>query len=213
MNLILKKKFYIIPILLLFTNFLNGQILKNVNLDLNLGGAIYDVAYDDYLKAYIVVGDFTTVNGQPRKNLAVINASDMTLSSKILITNIDGPIRTVEVHKKESIIFFPPYPPYSPYFLPGLYSVFIGGDFNTINGSQRIKVARLSFSFSAVPDGNEIYSLSTWNAEIENEDPNNHPNYGEVNDISINGDTMVVVGDFYIDNPTYEPLLGMRSSV
>ena len=44
-----------------------GQSLHEVTLDLNVGGEVYDVTYDGTKDVYVVVGDFTSIQGQARK--------------------------------------------------------------------------------------------------------------------------------------------------
>lgn len=181
-------------LLLIFISIFSAksQVLMDTDLDLNPGGAIYDVAYDSYLDAYIVVGDFTHVNGQPRNNLAIIDAQDMTLSTTELINSIDGPIRSVVLHKRESITQCCPL-----YYTQGLYSIFIGGNFTQVNSEQRIDVARFGYSFFNSPVDDEDYILRNWDAEIMNID-------GYVNDLQVNNDTLLIGGYYTIDSPTYD---------
>ena len=59
-----------------------AQTLKTTNLNLNAGGVIHDVAYDEYYDAYVVVGNFTSINGQARNNLAFIDATTYAVMSQ-----------------------------------------------------------------------------------------------------------------------------------
>ncbi|MEX1191469.1 MAG: hypothetical protein WEA99_05805 [Brumimicrobium sp.] len=204
----LKNNLSVLTFMLIFFQFSYSQVLKNVDLDLNPGGAIYDVAYDSYLDAYIVVGDFTEIQGLSINNIAFVDAEtfDVLPTSRQPYINVDGPIRTVELHKKESeeVCNSVGVGPLSCFQSQGRYSLFIGGDFNTVDGQSRIKLARLGFTFFYSPDAGDSYGLMAWNAEIQNDDPSNNPYFSQVNDFSINGDTMVITGDFYIHQPSYD---------
>jgi len=199
MKTILPKKIYITSVFIIIFHCAYSQILKNNNLNLNSGGAIYDVAYDSYLDAFIVVGDFNSVNGVLQNNIAFVSATtfDLLPITKQPYIDVDGLIRTVEVHKKESTTTCNPL----CFVSQGHYSVFIGGDFSNVyvnnTGTQeRINLARLSFSFFDSAGINKKYGLSSWDAEISS-------GYGWVNDLKINEDTLIVGGVFTIDNPTY----------
>ena len=92
------KRILTILLLLLISSSGWTQVLIGANLNLNPGGVIHDVAYDSYYDAYIVVGNFTTINGQPRNNLAFIDASMDSVRAYNPITSIDGAIRSVEIY-------------------------------------------------------------------------------------------------------------------
>lgn len=186
-------------ILFLFFAFyscaVSAQTLKTSNFTLNTGGAIYDVAYDSYYNAYIVVGNFTTINGQARNNLAFINADDFTVMTQAPISSIDGEIRSVEIMNNH------------PVFHPVLGSgdrqfLYIGGNFTNINGNTRVNVARLSATlyFGSPPvNGLADYGLNTWDLEIINQFV---PEYG-VNDLHLSNDTLVIGGEFIIFAPSH----------
>lgn len=186
-----------ILILLFCYNFGYSQVLKNVPLNLNAGGAVYDVVYDNYLNAYIIVGDFTSVNGQARNNIAFINANNFSLISTATqpLPIVNGVIRTVEIHKKESETTCCPVATSQ-----GIYSIFIGGEFTTVNGFPRVAVARLGVIFYNNPSVGQSYGLMNWNAQI---DDGGGP-WQWVNDMVVVDDVLTIVGEFYINEPTYD---------
>jgi len=193
------KKLLITCYLFLLSTFSHEQILSSANLDLNPGGVIYDVAYDSYTNSYIVVGDFISINGFPRFNMAFIDANTLTVKTDNPITSIDGVIRSVEVFD-DGTPFYLSIPSFPPPPADGLRRfVYIGGDFNTVNGEPLVSCCRFfsneNFSSSIV----QPYTLdSGWDIEI-----NGGFGVNTVNDIDLYGDTLVLVGDFNISSPNY----------
>lgn len=99
----------------IFLNYSHSQIVKNSNLDLTNNSTVNDVKYNDKLSKYFVVGNFTSLGGINRTNLAVLNDS-LAVTSDIPIQSINGQIKAIET---DSI------------------HIYIGGDFTSINGSAR----------------------------------------------------------------------------
>ena len=179
-----------------------GQVLSDVTLDLNSGGEVYDVAFDEYRDLYIIVGNFNSVQGQSRNNFAILDGTSLQLSNENPITQINGVIRAVEI---------------AHWSTQGqMYEfVYIGGDFTSINGnnnnnwSQRY-LARLSFATGNL--NSSSYSLNNW-------DPNNYfydngqwPGVG-VNDLLITGDTLIAIGAIDYEDPInyYSSILGFSA--
>ena len=119
-------------VLIVFSTNGLAQILKTDNLDLNPGGVVYDVVYDKINDDYIVVGDFTSIKGVSRQNLAIVDASTFNVTSINPISSINGAIRTVEIQQ-------------TPASFPndGLSRLFVGGDFTIINGVTRNYLCQL----------------------------------------------------------------------
>ncbi len=172
----------------------HGQTLSNVTLDLNPGGEVYDVAYDSFRDLYIVVGDFTSIQGQARSNFAIIDASTLQVTNENPITSINGVIRTVDY-----IHYTAPFPQFQEYDY-----IYIGGNFTSINGNNggsvsQTYVARLSFATG---------TLNSTSYALNNFDPDNYfSDYGNfdylgVNDLLITGDTLVVIGEVEFLGPS-----------
>lgn len=159
----------------------NAQTLKTDNIDVNSGGVVYDIIYDEYSNAYIVVGDFTSVQGIPRNNLAMIDASTFLVMAETPVTSINGAIRTVKLLRKQ-------YP-----LVDDRNYLFLGGEFTQINGVTRNYICQFMKIEPSSPPYNTVYNLSAgWNAEIVDlGDPTHH-----INDIAIHGDTAIAVGHF-----------------
>jgi hypothetical protein len=189
----MKQLLTLLFLLICATGF--SQILKNTNLNLNAGGVIYDVAYDSYYDAYVVVGDFSSINGQPRNNLAFIDANSLGLMSQTPITGINGVIRSVEVVNDVST--------YNVTLgLGERHFIYLGGDFTTVNSQTRVQVAQLQAThyYGNPPAGGFAnFVVSPWNAQF-----NDVGGHG-VNDLLLYGDTLMVVGEFFAINPTYYP--------
>lgn len=175
----------------------SAQVLLPTNLNLNVGGVIHDVAYDDYYDAYIVVGDFSTINGQSRNNLAFVDATTLTVLSQAPVTGINGAIRTVEVVN---------FVPHSGAPGAGFRNyIYLGGNFTTVNTNTKISVARLfsTHYYSQPPAGGLAnYSLQTgWDAQFF-WDASLGAEYG-VHDFHLMGDTLIAVGEFNNVGATY----------
>lgn len=195
-------------ILLFFSLFsfveVNSQVLINQSIDLNPGGVVHDIAYDSYRDMYIVVGDFSTIQSGNRNNIAFLNGQDLSLLSEADHPKIEtnGPVYSVALHKKESFFTCPPLLPCQ--YTTGRYSIFFGGDFTTIDGISRNKLARYTYTFTNTPATNGDYILANWDAELLDNDPSNDPLYYDVSDLHVQNDTLVVGGEFNIDQPSYD---------
>jgi hypothetical protein len=195
-------KHLIAILLILFSAHSFGQILKNTSLNLNAGGVIHDVVYDSYYDAYIVVGDFTSINGQPRNNLAFIDANTMNVMSYNPITSIDGEIRTVEFYS--NIPLYTTFPP-DPINPDGRrYYLYLGGNFGTINGDSVEYLARLSAShiYGSQPAGTKAPYVVNSTFRIDGIYVGYVANFG-VYDLHLDADTLVVAGEFYSQKGYY----------
>lgn len=159
----MNMKNLILTLSLLVCSLANGQILKTTNLHLNPGGTVYDVAYDGSHEVYVIVGDFTTVNGVARNNFAVIDANTFNLLGSNPISNIDGVIRSVELVK--SYKYF--YAPSGIDYVDTLYSIYIGGNFQTINGQNKSYLARISSLWTGQSASASPFALDNFNLFID----------------------------------------------
>lgn len=177
-------------IVLLIGSSAQGQILKTTNLNLNTGGVIHDVAYDSYYDAYIVVGNFTSINGQPRNSLAFIDANTYAVMPQAPITNVNGIIRSVEVVN---------FVPHTNVTLGNGHRdyIYLGGDFTIINSQSKNQIARLwaTHYYSQFPNGGLTnYSNNTaWNAQLYWD--NTLGTEIGVHDFHLMGDTLIAVGE------------------
>lgn len=178
-----------------------GQILKDANLNLNSGGVIYDVAYDSYYDAYIVVGDFTSINNQLRTNLAFIDANSFAVMPQAPITTINGEIRSVEFYS-----YFYMHPALGPAQRSYIY---LGGSFTLINGNSRNYLARFQAThiYNQPPAGGLAdYNFNAgWDTGINSAGP---AYISGVNDLLLHSDTLIVAGHFDI----YAPNSGLTAS-
>lgn len=150
------------------------------SLNLNTNGVIYDMDYDQENEIYIIAGDFTSVGGVARNNLAVIN-KDLTLNNdpKFSILNsigFNGAVNSVKFYKipnSGNIIY--PFP----------YKVFFGGEFTQISINGNV----INKNYLGVLNQNFING----NLQLSGWDPD--PDL-KVSDILINNDTLLVAGDF-----------------
>jgi hypothetical protein len=165
--------------------------LSDITLDLNSGGEVYDVAFDDSRNLYIIVGDFTSVQGQSRKNLAILDGTTLQCTNEAPITSMNGVIRTIEFAKFQNQSQYTRY-------------LYIGGSFTSINGvsSQRTYMARLKYTTGIM--NSTSYAVSSWDVSNNFENWGNGGFYG-VNDLLLKSDTLIAVGDFifYNDVPSY----------
>ncbi len=166
-----------------------GQILISDLLNLNAGGVVYDVAYDQVYNGYYIVGNFTTVNGSPRKNICFLNESDFTVSAASYvnpITAMDGEIRTI------AIKFV-----WNPLFSNWDRHIFLGGNFSTLtlqSGGPQSRIGFAKASANAAPLSN--FTLAPLNADFDIA-PLGSPG---VNDIEAYGDTVLIAGEFLVVN-------------
>lgn len=179
---LLNKEFDVIRLFTILSLLLScfsgkAQVLKTTNLNLSTNGRVYDVTYIPSVNSYAVAGEFTTINGVARRNLAFINATTFTVQSSNPITTIDGAIRSIE---------------YKSVDLNGTLQnyIILGGEFNTINGQPRESLALLYSTGSSVFTG---LSLFNWNYFMQG----GGGNYDNgVFDLEISGDTLLVAGEF-----------------
>lgn len=163
--------------LLLFCLFGNAQVLKTTNLNLSTNGRIYDVEYIPSANVYVVVGEFTTINGVARRNMAFLNGSFFNvLSSANPITSIDGAIRSVE-YKNIGINHY----------------MVIGGEFNSINGFPRESMALFYHSGTLGVGDLPSFGINNWNYFMQGGGGNFD---NGVFDLNISGDTLLVAGEF-----------------
>lgn len=184
------KRIFTLLLLLLISSSSWTQVLKTTNLNLNPGGVVHDVAYDSYYDAYVVVGSFSTINGQSRNNLAFIDANTFAVLPQAPITGIDGVIRSVEVVNLTIN---------HPTLGLGMRNyMYLGGNFTTINTQNRVSIARLisSHYYSQPPAGGIAnYAVNTaWDAEFYYNAVLG-PEYG-VHAFHLMGDTLIAVGEF-----------------
>lgn len=163
---------YIFLILSVFFSVVsNAQTLKTTSLNLSTNGRIYDVAYIPTVNAYVVVGEFTTINGISRRNFAYLNGNNLSVIAGNPITTIDGAIRSVSY-----------YTDGSNHYLA------IGGEFNTINGNPRESLALFYTSGSLFLN---TFSIHDWNYALQD----GNGNYDDgVFDLETKGDTLLVGG-------------------
>ncbi|WP_066759799.1 hypothetical protein [Crocinitomix algicola] len=169
-----------------------AQKLINANFDLNPGGVVRDIAYDKFNDVYYFVGDFTSFNGVECPNFAVVNGNDFSVNTSYLfnvIDEIDGAINSIEVYQ-DSVWGWDIGWSYRFY-------IFIGGEFTTVNGSEKngiFKLNHVNFSESVLT---APYLLNEWNPLLESVQ---HV-VPIVYDILLKGDTLVVGGDFQFPDP------------
>lgn len=178
-----------------------GQILDNANLNLNIGGYINDVTYDADRNYYIVVGNFTTINGFARKNIAFLNGTTLAVETQphlIPITNIDGEIRTVEITRTLTSGF--------PDFYT--YHLYIGGNFQTVtigaSNYTRLGIAKLTSTLPLIlPITYSNFAVSAWNADLDMTPLITGAYSQGVDDIIIVNDTVIFSGKFLgVNNST-----------
>lgn len=177
------KGFYI-GILCVISSQTWAQKLMNTNLDLNPGGVIHDIEYLQEVNKWIVVGDFNTINGSARSNLAFFDES-----FNLLATNIgtNGPIYAVD-----------------SYFISGGFGttrIYIAGDFNLANGTTHLGAA----CYEWLGFGGGIFGvpyITTWDPDFD---------FQQCFDVTIWSNRVVYTGDFTEVNAstTQDPRIGI----
>lgn len=114
----------------------NAQLLSNAPIDLTAGGEVFDMAYVPSLNEYLIVGNFTQINGQPRSKVAFLQA-DGTLSSHVLPWTINQTVFCCEAVSS---------------------NIYLGGNFTTIGATTRYGLARITITTSPNP----VFTLNTW---------------------------------------------------
>ncbi len=194
MSRFFRKYSFVFLFVSLFSVEGRGQVLDNANLNLNSGGYINDVTYDSYRNYYIVVGNFTTVNGFARKNIAFLNGTTLAVETAphlIPLSNIDGEIRTVEITRT--------FTDSSPDFYT--YHLFIGGNFQTItigaSNYTRKGIAKLTSTLPIIlPISYTNFIVSSWNADLDMTSLITGAYSEGVDDILISNDTVIFCGKF-----------------
>lgn len=211
------KAFYLFLFLLSFGKIGFSQLLNhdpvliNVSLDLGPDGVIYDVAEDPYNDFYVIVGDFSSVNGQTAHNIAFLNRSDLSVATVPTgaITQIDGIIRSVAI-KRNYVSSGGPFPVFSIQEV-----MYIGGNFSTVNNSSHKGIAKLIRPYSGFTYAT-LYGLNGWNPQMlftplnVESTAGANPEWVEgVHDIILARDTVILAGDFTFDVGL--PHSGMKS--
>lgn len=95
------KGFYIIFFSLFLSISGSGQILLNTNINLNAGGQIYDAEYIELHDIYIIVGDFSSVDGQTRNNIAFLDGNLVLINDVYFNDQIgtNGDVHTVGFYR------------------------------------------------------------------------------------------------------------------
>ena len=172
-----------------------SQVLCTANINLAPGEVIHDVEFDPYHNCYIVVGNFTSINGINRKNIAFLNAHDLTVSTASYLapfSNIDGEIRTVELTKTSSGSV-------------DTYHLYIGGNFGVITSgsvNNRKGIAKFTGTKTWVlplPTYTN-FALSSWNADLDMTTNLTGFDADGVDDIIITNDTVIFSGRFFAVN-------------
>lgn len=156
-------------------NFVFGQQLSPTTFNLNPGGYVSDVVYFEPSDSYIIVGEFNSINGVPRSNIAFLNSSLTQLQSYNPILGSDGYFQTITVYQNR---------------------IFVGGDFTSLNPNYSMVSGSLgseSCIFEMQYTNDLEFVNRNWNIE------SNYAPYAPsgVNDLEVYGDTLVIAGSFY----------------
>lgn len=177
-----------------------SQVLDNANLNLNPGGYINDVIYDQAHNSYIIVGNFTQINGINRLNLAFIDASTMAVKTDSYanpIAGMDGEIRCVALTQTFTLGVY-------------TYHLFIGGNFSYVNTGSgnvtRLGIAKLVAGQSFIPPSHSNFTVNSWNAEIDMTPLLTGTSAEGVDDILISNDTVIFSGAFMAVNEISGPM-------
>ncbi len=205
-----KLKYLLTIVLLTFLSQQSiGQVLKTTGtaISLNPGGRIYDMEYIPSINATLIVGNFTSVNGIPKNNLALIggnnNAVLWTPSLNPGNIDVDATIRSVEYMNSGN-----------------KHYIILGGDFLTINFDGTLNSFKQGMAVLEATTTNLVtttpFSLLQWDyATVEG---NGSPGIGTggngVMDMYVSGDTLHVAGKIIgidlaqNDHFLMDPLLG-----
>ncbi len=116
------KKTLFILLFFFWVSLGHSQILRNVSLNLNTGGEVFDAAYIPSIKRYIIVGNFSSVNGSTQLRHAFLyengTLDTYTLGISSISGNnvVSGAFYSIEVIQNK---------------------IYIAGDFYLINGIAR----------------------------------------------------------------------------
>ncbi len=154
---------------LLIHCFNSAQTLKNVVVNLDGNGQIFDVKYITSIQKYIVVGKFSSIQGHAVNNMALLDANFNYVNATF--PTVNNEIRCVETY---------------------LSTLYIGGMFTTVNGVAQQGLARLSVTAPAVAtDPYVIAHVPAFQLM------NSCPTFYHVADMDLNGTEVVVAGGFY----------------
>lgn len=120
---------------LFITVISKAQTLRNVSLDLD-GGEVFDMTYISTLNEYLIVGNFSQINGSTRSKVAFLN-EDGSLSPDVLPWTINNTIYSCEAVGT---------------------NIYLGGDFSTIGATTKHGLARITFTGTVNP----TFSLNAW---------------------------------------------------
>ncbi|MEZ4936932.1 MAG: T9SS type A sorting domain-containing protein [Crocinitomicaceae bacterium] len=170
---------HLILITTFFLTLVNyAQQLTSVPFNLNPGGYITDVAYFKPTESYIIVGNFNSINGIPRANIAFLNSSLTAVQSYDPILTINDYIQTIAVYQNR---------------------IFIGGNFNSISENTSVYLGNFGSTDCLV----EIkYNFSQTNFEFVNKNWNLTSGSSPfavsgINDLEIYGDSLLISGAFF----------------
>ena len=178
---------------------LKGQVLIADAVTLNPGGRVTDIAHDPFNEVYILVGDFTSVNGDAIEYVAVIDANDFSVINSpgsgdtrfSFLPTFLGPVYSVTFSHKFT----------GGIFSSHRYMYHFGGDFTHINdadytANERNACTRFEYSasgyYAPISDG-LLVTESDWQPDIET-GAYDHP---IIRDMLVKGDTLILAGDFY----------------
>jgi len=180
---------------LLFSTIGISQTLKTTSLNLNPGGVIHDVVYIAPMNAYVVVGRFSSIGGTARNNVAFINATNFTVMPQTPITSNNGEIRSIEYY---SI----PTTTVGNVTTPGIHFIFLGGNFTSINGTQKEYMVTLQYSEVLAPiSASSNFVVLNWNYMLnDNSTSYNSGRLVGINDMTLQNDTLMITGSFYAVN-------------
>lgn len=127
----------LIFLIVLFSGWrLYAQVLNSNHLDLLANEEIFDMTYVPALSQYMIVGNFTSINGQACSKVAFVN-EDGSLSTTVLPWTINGTVFTCEVLGT---------------------NIFLGGNFTTIGATTRNSLAKITFTTSP----SVAFTLNSW---------------------------------------------------
>lgn len=115
-----------------------GQQQRNVVLSLNANQEVLDVAYLTSSSNYIIVGDFTHINGQVRNHIAFLdlNGNLIPTPTSFPIISLDGVVNSIEILNN---------------------NIFIGGQFSTVNGVSSPGLRKITYNSTT-----STFALDSW---------------------------------------------------
>lgn len=164
-------KFTTLLLFLFSQSVLLAQTLKNVSVNLDPSGHINDVKYIAPIDKYLLVGTFTSIQGHPVNNLALLDNNFNYVNATF--PTINDEIKALEVYNS---------------------SIFIGGSFTTVAGQTQKGVAKLAFVIPTFPSDPYVFTLQSGCQWL------NTSTFYTVTDMDLNGNEIVVTGAFY-DTP------------